>query len=81
MKYILQYIYIIVDNPDYNSTFVHPNMNWNLLIPAINYLHIQTMALVFEVISNSLQLWYSRPIQFLGLNIYMKQSLRIGFLL
>ena len=72
VKYILQCIYIIVDNPDYNSTFVYPNMNWNWLIPAINYLHIPTMALVFEVISNSSQLWYSGPIQFLSLNIYIQ---------
>ena len=72
VKYILQCIYIIVDNPDYNSTFVHPNRNWNWLIPAINYLHIPTMALVFEVISNSSQLWYSGPIQFLSLNIYIQ---------
>jgi hypothetical protein len=43
-----------------------------LVIPAINYLHIQTMALVFEVISNSPHLWYSGPIQFLNLNIYIQ---------
>ena len=77
VKYILQCIYIIVDNPDYNSTFIHPNRNWNWLIPAINYLHIQTIALIFEAISNLPQLWYYGPIQFLSLNIYIKQSLSV----
>jgi len=78
VKYILQCIYIIVDNPDYNSTFIHPNRNWNWLIPAINYLHIQTIALVFEAISNSPQLWYSGPIQFLDLNIYIQTESKLN---
>jgi hypothetical protein len=30
------------------------------------------MALIFQAISNAPQLWYSRPIQFLSLNIYIQ---------
>lgn len=46
------------------------------LIPAINYLHIQKWHWYSRaLISNSTQPEISRPIQFLSLNIYVKESL------
>ena len=73
VKYILQCIYIIVDNPDYNSTIVHPNRNWNWLLSFNSGCQLLARIGIWGHFQCHSALVFM-PIQFLSTNIF-KHSL------